>query len=584
MKGDDAKFQELIGLIYEAAVEPELWPELLDQLSVYADLNEMSERLPAIKSKNLSKSRATLTDHFKRAARLSKKVSKLSTSLDASTSVLDRLPIGVMFAESGGKVAFVNQRARSILDGNDSLSLKNSCLETSSLEVTRNIYQCIDEMLASTSKPGKAITIAQDSSIPLSISISPLASLKWFQPSENQYALILIATPNSPSHITQQNLIDRYGLTPAEAKFALAFIDNNGMEEAAEKVFISKHTARTHLKSLFAKVGVNRQSELVKHLLTSPEALIADSARAAITPITQDKPWHTMPKLSRYIRLYDGRRLGFAEYGDPEGVPVIVNHGASASRLQMHPDENIAIRAGVRLIVPDRPGMGFSDFQENRRVMDWSDDIKQLADQLKIERFAMIGLTTGGGHWTLQCAFKIPDRLSAVSLVSTRITVTLLQAAPSIRPLLGMARLAPSMFYQYLKIMGSNVKKNPESYLERRMPDHAEVDQLFLQSPAGKKLFVEPLVEALREGPRGIAWDISISMQEWGFDIEEVLYPIKMWHGTDDMIVPMEETELAAKLLPNCKTVFIENEGQYLFMNHWKEILDDIVQRHNCAH
>jgi pimeloyl-ACP methyl ester carboxylesterase len=249
--------------------------------------------------------------------------------------------------------------------------------------------------------------------------------------------------------------------------------------------------------------------------------------------------------------------------------------------LQVHPDESIAVDAGVRLIVPDRPGMGLSDFQEKRQIMDWPEDIKQLADQLQIERFGMLGITAGGGPWALHCAYKMPERLSSVAVVSSHMTPELVHAPPSISAILGMARMTPSLLFQYLKVMAISVEKEPEIYLKRRLDDHAEVDRKFLQSATGKKLFIEPLIESMRNGPRGLAWDITIGMQNWEIGLEEITYPVHLWYGTEDLVVPIEEAETIASLLPNCMTRFVEGEGQYLFISRWRELLDEAVQAYH---
>jgi len=288
-----------------------------------------------------------------------------------------------------------------------------------------------------------------------------------------------------------------------------------------------------------------------------------------------------MPRHSRHIRLYDGRKLGFAEYGDPKGIPVVVCHGTAASRLQTHPDESIACKAGVRLIVPDRPGHGLSDFQKQRTPLDWPDDLVQLADRLEIERFAMLGLLTGGGVYALHCAFKIPQRLTAVSLVSCRATVQLMKAEPAIaKPVLTLARHAPALLNQYLKVMGNSVGNDPKTYLQQRLPNYSEVDRNFLNTPVGEKIFCEPLAEANAHGSQGIAWDLITCMRDWEFELSEIDYPVTIWHGSNDNIVPIEEAKAIAAALPRSTTHFIDGEGQFLFINHWQAILDDIVQAH----
>jgi pimeloyl-ACP methyl ester carboxylesterase len=66
---------------------------------------------------------------------------------------------------------------------------------------------------------------------------------------------------------------------------------------------------------------------------------------------------------SHSLYLRDGRRLGYAEYGDPQGLPVFFFHGTPGSRFECgHADiADDFRRAGARLIAPDRPGIGLSD-------------------------------------------------------------------------------------------------------------------------------------------------------------------------------------------------------------------------------
>ena len=68
----------------------------------------------------------------------------------------------------------------------------------------------------------------------------------------------------------------------------------------------------------------------------------------------------------------------------------------------------------MRLVVPNRPGIGGSAFLPNRRILDWFSDVLTLADTLGIERFAVAGVS-GGGPYALACALSIPQRLTAVA-------------------------------------------------------------------------------------------------------------------------------------------------------------------------
>jgi pimeloyl-ACP methyl ester carboxylesterase len=92
-------------------------------------------------------------------------------------------------------------------------------------------------------------------------------------------------------------------------------------------------------------------------------------------------------------------------------------HGAGSSRLE-HPIENAAsLTAGVRVLVVDRPGHGLSSFQKQRTLLGWANDIKELADQLGLEQFAVTGWSAGGPY-ALACAYALPERVKAGALLS----------------------------------------------------------------------------------------------------------------------------------------------------------------------
>jgi pimeloyl-ACP methyl ester carboxylesterase len=78
------------------------------------------------------------------------------------------------------------------------------------------------------------------------------------------------------------------------------------------------------------------------------------------------------------------------------GKPVVFFQGTPSSRLFHRPDESIALSLGARIIAIDRSGFGLSDFQPGRMLLDWPHDVVALADALKIDRFAVVGISGGG--------------------------------------------------------------------------------------------------------------------------------------------------------------------------------------------
>jgi pimeloyl-ACP methyl ester carboxylesterase len=88
--------------------------------------------------------------------------------------------------------------------------------------------------------------------------------------------------------------------------------------------------------------------------------------------------------------------MGYAQYGRPDGAVVISAHGGLVGRLDVAVAAAAAERAGVRLISPDRPGIGLSDAHHGRTILDWADDVADLLSQLGVDRFAAMGWSMGG--------------------------------------------------------------------------------------------------------------------------------------------------------------------------------------------
>ncbi len=126
----------------------------------------------------------------------------------------------------------------------------------------------------------------------------------------------------------------------------------------------------------------------------------------------------SIPMSDPTMRLRDGRTLGVALVGQTDGLPIFHFHGRGVSRLEVLQVATSASTLGVRLIGLDRPGIGRSDPKAGHRILDWPDDVVEVADQLGIEQFAVEGVSAGSAY-AMACAYKIPHRLTACGLISS---------------------------------------------------------------------------------------------------------------------------------------------------------------------
>ena len=117
------------------------------------------------------------------------------------------------------------------------------------------------------------------------------------------------------------------------------------------------------------------------------------------------------------LTLPDGRRLAYADYGDPAGPVVLECVGTPQSRLPDPVQVTEAEQAGLRMIVPDRPGFGRSDPRPGRTLTDWPADAAALTDALGVDRFPVLG-ASGGGPYAVACGVVLADRVTRVALVA----------------------------------------------------------------------------------------------------------------------------------------------------------------------
>ncbi|MBN1813278.1 MAG: alpha/beta hydrolase [Anaerolineae bacterium] len=278
------------------------------------------------------------------------------------------------------------------------------------------------------------------------------------------------------------------------------------------------------------------------------------------------------------IRLPDGRALGYAEYGDPAGKPVLFFTGAPSSRF-LHPPTEPTKALGARLIVLERPGFGLSDFQPRRTLLDWPNDVAAAADALGLDRFAVAGISAGAPY-AAACAYKIPQRLTHVAIISGVGPMDLpgaIEEMPQVRQLgTKVARNAPWLLRPVLWLV-SNPHRAPERFYEHMLSGNSDADRALLSRPEMKAMLMRNYLEATRAGIRGFARESIIASNPWGFSPADITVPVYLWHGEDDANVSLSAAQHLAETIPNCQTTFLPGEGHWLILEHWEEILTALI-------
>jgi pimeloyl-ACP methyl ester carboxylesterase len=224
------------------------------------------------------------------------------------------------------------------------------------------------------------------------------------------------------------------------------------------------------------------------------------------------------------------------------------------------------LKARVRLIAFDRPGIGRSDPRTGDRLLDWPSDVGEAADQLNIPRFAVQGMSAGGPY-ALACAHALKDRITACSLVSAVPTPGIaLLSGPAMRRLAWwIARTFPNYLRRRLKDFRPDTMT--EAMLRARMHRMGRwlggEDLRLMQDPAKLDLLARTMVESVRQNGEGNRNEIERLTRPWGFDIRKIRTPVLLFHGNEDRIMHVGPARRMARALKDCAATFYAGEGHF---------------------
>jgi pimeloyl-ACP methyl ester carboxylesterase len=255
------------------------------------------------------------------------------------------------------------------------------------------------------------------------------------------------------------------------------------------------------------------------------------------------------------ITLSDGRVLCVHEFGDPAGRPVVFFHGGGlgATGLFAASCDRAAREQHLRVLAPDRPGLGGSSPCLGRTVLDWPRDVAAMGDALQIEAFPVVA-HSGGAAYALACAWQLRDRVSALHLTSTMAS----------RPMVAQDRMVPyktklsmwwfaampdfllrAMFRKIADGMKHAPEKTSRAFL-RRLP---ACERSVLAAADHQALLRDCVASALAQGTAAAVADLHLILGEWGIPLQEVRQPVTMWHGEHDATaLPQSARTLAGTL------------------------------------
>ncbi len=282
------------------------------------------------------------------------------------------------------------------------------------------------------------------------------------------------------------------------------------------------------------------------------------------------------------IRVREGRQLGIAEFGPPDGRAVVWFHGTPGARRQI-PEEArlIAAAKGVRIVGIDRPGIGLSTAHLYDALADFVPDVEIVADRLGVDTFAVVGLS-GGGPYALAAAWALGGRVTSVGVLGGVVPTRgpdaaeggLLGVATKLAPILPIVReplgLALTTFVRLAKPFGRQLVR----LYARASPAG---DRALLERPEFGTMFFDDLSTGGSRSMRAFIYDAILFTRDWGFSPRDVEQPIVWWHGDADHIVPLAHAQKLVPQLQRAELRLLHGESHLGGLGIAHEVLQTVL-------
>jgi pimeloyl-ACP methyl ester carboxylesterase len=262
------------------------------------------------------------------------------------------------------------------------------------------------------------------------------------------------------------------------------------------------------------------------------------------------------------------RNLSFTVSGDADGFPVFLFHGTPGSGTGPKPRSIRLSRLGITLISHDRPGYGGSDRHEGRTVRDVAEDVAAIADDLNIERFAVVGRSGGGPH-ALASAAVLRDRVeraaALVSLAPANADNLDWYDGMNHGNTLEFERAATDQGdpFEAVRLGTPETEDLARGLLRWLEPQLTWSDRRVVNDIAMRRLLLGTYADGLHRGTAGWWDDLFAFRRPWGVDLADITCPVVLWHGSDDQFSPLSHSRWLKLNIPQADLLVQPDTGHF---------------------
>jgi pimeloyl-ACP methyl ester carboxylesterase len=252
--------------------------------------------------------------------------------------------------------------------------------------------------------------------------------------------------------------------------------------------------------------------------------------------------------MTQVVKYKNENLLSYAEYGDKNGYPILVQHGMVASITDYHLFDRL-IELGTHLICIARPGYGESSPYRMSNMAEWGDIVSILVDELKISKFDILGMSSGAPY-SYAIGYKLPDKVRNIFIFSG----------------------IPALYDERVLALWPYPVNKQASLIELKRL----AKEIFFSDVSQEDLQRADIRDSMMNDYFGIAQDLKLRCIDWGFDLSEVKAKVYMQHSQSDNL---RAAEITAHLLPNCR-LDIRESGEHFS----DELLDAFIEKILVGH
>lgn len=550
MDAEQKRWDALIGRIYETALSPGDWGELLEPMVEWCQQDERD--LEVMES---------LLDHLDRAVRSSNHMHSQEDQNLLLNDMTHRLPWPMLMLDDQLHVVKNNAAADRILHSGPLRLTKSGALMLSDPQLKQQLQQVTHL------QRGRDSQLLHSEQEKLVLLCMPAFRSDAPDDVSRTITVVWIFADKSVAAPSVRSLSDLFSISPAESRLLHLLCKVGNLSQSADLLSISVHTARAQLKSIMAKTGISSQVALVSRAMS--HALLA-------TPNLETHDGRE----ERFMVLPDNRVLSWFEYGCPEGRPLLVMEN-QAGNLPCHgPHHDWYVSQGLRVLVVVRPGFGISSPCPDGSFLDFAADLRFFCERLNLQAPILAGYCFGGPY-ALAAAAQYPDLFQQVGVIGGIAPWQYLHAGkldPMHDRLLKMVGRDPRLFIALGKMALRGVNRYPEKFFAFFSRFLDAKDARLINDPAVQAITLPQLHQRWFQGARVIIDDYLRILRPWGFELADIHTPTLIWHGARDKSVDIGAARKMAAAIPGAHFHALDDQGRYPVIECWQAFIAELIQ------